>query len=80
MINQLPPEVQQIVRDAFRNGVRWCFISLIPWTALALIGTLFLSNIVDTDKQVAKPANQNVVKSASPEEKDIQESEVKLNV
>ena len=74
LINQLPPEVQQVVRDAFRNGVRWCFISLVPWTGLALIGTLFLSNIVDTDKQVVKPVNQSA-DTASLKEKDLQKPE-----
>ncbi|EGO25454.1 hypothetical protein SERLADRAFT_465639 [Serpula lacrymans var. lacrymans S7.9] len=43
----LPTNVQNVVRDAFRNGVRWSFISLIPWCGLAVIFTLFLSNIRD---------------------------------
>jgi MFS family permease len=47
----LPPVVQQIVRDAFRNGVRWSFISLIPWAGLAVILSLFLSKISDPDAQ-----------------------------
>lgn len=47
----LPPVVQQIIRDAFRNGVRWSFISLIPWTALAVVLSLFLSKIPDPDAQ-----------------------------
>lgn len=47
----LPPAVQQIIRDAFRNGVRWSFISLIPWAGLAVIRSLFLSKIVDADAQ-----------------------------
>jgi hypothetical protein len=47
----LPPVVQQIIRDAFRNGVRWSFISLIPWAGLAVILSLFLSKISDPDAQ-----------------------------
>ncbi|KAG1888133.1 major facilitator superfamily domain-containing protein [Suillus subluteus] len=47
----LPPVVQQIIRDAFRNGVRWSFISLIPWAGLAVILSLFLSKIPDPDAQ-----------------------------
>ncbi|KAG2033342.1 hypothetical protein BDR03DRAFT_803707, partial [Suillus americanus] len=47
----LPPVVQQIIRDAFRNGVRWSFISLIPWAGLAVIPSLFLSKIPDPDAQ-----------------------------
>ncbi|KAF9815244.1 hypothetical protein IEO21_04691 [Rhodonia placenta] len=50
-INALPQEVQQIVKDAFRDGTRWAFISLIPWAALACIGTFFLSNIRDSDQK-----------------------------
>ncbi|KAG1807430.1 major facilitator superfamily domain-containing protein [Suillus subaureus] len=47
----LPPVVQQIIRDAFRNGVRWSFISLIPWAGLAVILSLFLSKIPDPNAQ-----------------------------
>lgn len=50
-ISALPPALAQHVRDAFRLGVRWAFISLIPWTSLALILVLFLSNIRDTDRE-----------------------------
>ncbi|KAG2159213.1 MFS general substrate transporter [Suillus bovinus] len=45
----LPPVSQQIIRDAFRDGVRWSFISLIPWASLAVILSLFLSTIPDPD-------------------------------
>ncbi|OJA11790.1 hypothetical protein AZE42_13064 [Rhizopogon vesiculosus] len=47
----LPPTVQQIIRDAFRNGVRWSFVSLIPWAGLAVFLFLFLSKIPDGDVQ-----------------------------
>ncbi|KAH9950575.1 MFS general substrate transporter [Amylocystis lapponica] len=57
-INTLPPEVQTLVRDAFRSGSRWCFISLIPWTGISVILTLFLSNIRDTDRE-AREARQD---------------------
>ncbi|KAF9270743.1 MFS general substrate transporter [Marasmius fiardii PR-910] len=46
-IQMLPPSAQDIIKEAFRDGVRWCFISLVPWTAVAFILTLFLSNIPD---------------------------------
>ncbi|KAF8517756.1 major facilitator superfamily domain-containing protein [Hysterangium stoloniferum] len=49
VISSLPPELAQHVRDGFRAGVRWAFISLIPWTAPAAIMVLFLSKIPDTD-------------------------------
>ena len=55
-INSLPPNVQQIVRDAFRNGVRWSFISLIPWAGLSFLLVLRLSLIGELpgSKLVAK--------------------------
>jgi len=50
-LDGLPSAVQQIIRDAFRNAVRWSFISLIPWAGLAVILFLFLSRIPDPDAQ-----------------------------
>ena len=67
--------MQQVVRDAFRNGVKWCFISLVPWTGLSLIGCLFLSNIIDTDKQILKPQTKPEIKDS---EKDTEGSQSKL--
>lgn len=46
-IDSFPPELQAVVRDAFREGSRWAFISLIPWAGVAVISSLFLSNIKD---------------------------------
>lgn len=48
-LDGLPPTVQQVIRDAFKTAVRWSFISLIPWTGLAVILFLFLSKIPDPD-------------------------------
>ena len=52
-IDDLSPAAQELIRNAFRNGVRWSFISLIPWCGVSFIAVLFLSNIKDTDR-VAK--------------------------
>lgn len=49
-IDALPPSIQTLVRNAFRNGVRWSFISLIPWAGVTVFLVLFLSRIPDTDK------------------------------
>ncbi|KAI0704999.1 MFS general substrate transporter [Cerioporus squamosus] len=49
-INSLPPEVQNAVKNAFQQGSRWSFISLVPWAGLSVFATLFLSSIRDTDK------------------------------
>ncbi|KAI6041578.1 major facilitator superfamily domain-containing protein [Pisolithus marmoratus] len=48
-LDGLPSEVQTVIKDAFRNGVRWSFVSLIPWAGLATLSSLFLSKIEDTD-------------------------------
>ncbi|KIK96336.1 hypothetical protein PAXRUDRAFT_138657 [Paxillus rubicundulus Ve08.2h10] len=48
-LDGLPPGLQSIIRDAFRDALYWCFISLLPWAALATILSMFLSNIPDTD-------------------------------
>jgi len=48
-ITNLPADLANAVRDAFRDGVRWAFISLLPWTSIAAIMVLFLSKIPDAD-------------------------------
>ncbi|KAI0819975.1 MFS general substrate transporter [Trametes gibbosa] len=55
-IDTLPPDVQSAVKDAFRAGSRWAFISLLPWAGLAVLGSLFLTNIRDTDREAAMAA------------------------
>ena len=57
-ISALPPAVQAAVKDAFRNGTRWSFISLVPWAGLAFLATLFLSNIRDTDREARERAER----------------------
>jgi hypothetical protein len=55
-IQNLPPATATAVREVFRNGVRWAFISLIPWVALAALSSFFLSKIVDPDAEKRKEA------------------------
>ena len=43
--------VQDVVRDAFQDGVRWCFVSLIPWLGVACVLSVFLSRIGDSDEE-----------------------------
>jgi hypothetical protein len=50
-INGLPQEVQGLVRDAFRQGSRWAFLSLVPWCGLAFLVSLMLSKIPDGDAE-----------------------------
>lgn len=72
-LDGLPPVVQQIIRDAFRNGVRWSFISLIPWAGLAVVLSLFLSKIPDPDalktshEEEMKPTEQDETRKHSVE-------------
>ena len=51
-LDGLPNSVRIVVKEAFREGVRWSFISLIPWAGAATIGSLFLSKIQDTDAKM----------------------------
>ncbi|PSR81138.1 hypothetical protein PHLCEN_2v6473 [Hermanssonia centrifuga] len=53
-ISSLPPDIQAVVREAFRQGTRYAFISLIPWCALAAILSLFLSKIRDRNSPRAE--------------------------
>lgn len=69
-INSLPSDVQTVVRDAYRQGSRFAFISLIPWCGLAAIASLFLSKIHDSD--MAAPKTEGLAYGAS-EPKDVEE-------
>ncbi|KIJ18729.1 hypothetical protein PAXINDRAFT_129099, partial [Paxillus involutus ATCC 200175] len=44
-LSNLSPEVQTAIRDAYRYGVQWSFISLLPWACLSFFVLLFLSKI-----------------------------------
>ncbi|KDQ50921.1 hypothetical protein JAAARDRAFT_41712 [Jaapia argillacea MUCL 33604] len=60
-ISSLPDNVQVVVRNAFRDGTRWSFISLLPWSVVGALLTFWLSNIVDTDKEASKGEEKGVV-------------------
>ena len=49
-IANLPPNLAQIVKDAYGYGVKWAFYSLLPWCSLAAIGSFTLGKIKDTDR------------------------------
>jgi len=53
-LDGLPNSVQIVVKEAFREAVRWSFISLIPWAGVATISSLFLSKIEDTDAKMTE--------------------------
>ncbi|KAG9313702.1 MFS general substrate transporter [Chiua virens] len=56
-LDGLPTPVQDVVRDAFRDGVRWGFVSLIPWLGVGTVLSVFLSKIKDSD--AAAKAKEN---------------------
>jgi len=49
-IANLPPHLQQVVKDAYGYGVKWAFYSLLPWCSLAALTVYTLGDIVDTDR------------------------------
>jgi len=56
-INNLPPAVRQYVKAAFADGLKWAFISLIPWCGIATVLVLFLSMI--PKEKLAKGSKQS---------------------
>ena len=66
-IDALPAAVQALVRDAFRQGTRWAFISLVPWAGLGFLASLFLSKIHDADKQQPQEAHAEKLEYDSAE-------------
>ncbi|KIJ37995.1 hypothetical protein M422DRAFT_60884 [Sphaerobolus stellatus SS14] len=67
-ISALPPALTIVVRDAFRNGVHWAFISLVSWAGIVTILVLFLSKIPDTD---ARPTGNTAPTSIPQPGEDI---------
>jgi len=59
-INSLSPALQQHVKDAFRVGTQYAFISLIPWCGIAVFLCLFLSKIPDSDREREEANRKNV--------------------
>lgn len=78
-ISDLPPNIQVLVKDAYRNGVKWCFISLIPWTGLAFIGTLFLTKLTNTNRDDSKQGEEVAKVAPSGEEEEKKSNTEKLN-
>jgi hypothetical protein len=74
-INSLPPAVAQVVKEGFREGVRWAFISLIPWSGVSTILTIFLSKIDESARQAEEKRESPVEKAAPVEEKKRESSE-----
>lgn len=41
----LPDELKEVTIEAFRDGLRWAFFSLLPWLGISFLLCLFLSKI-----------------------------------
>ena len=50
-LDGLSSVVQTVVRDAFQDGVRWSFLSLLPWLGVGCVVSVFLGRIPDSDKE-----------------------------
>ncbi|KAH9946096.1 MFS general substrate transporter [Epithele typhae] len=50
-LDALPPAAVALVQAAFQEGSKWAFYSLIPWAGVALVLSVFLSDIKDTDAE-----------------------------
>lgn len=50
-LDGLPSAVQSVVRNAFQDGVRWGFLSLVPWLGVGCVVSVFLSRIGDSDEE-----------------------------
>src|SRR6266496_944804 len=44
-IQSLPPTILKDVRDAFSDAIRWAYVALIPFVAIAAIGGFFLREV-----------------------------------
>ncbi|KAK1227116.1 hypothetical protein PQX77_009898 [Marasmius sp. AFHP31] len=70
-IAELPEDVQVVIREAFRDGVRWCFISLVPWAAIAFVLTVFLSDIPDADERKRREKESEKQEEAQDEVQEV---------
>jgi hypothetical protein len=43
----LPETLKNVTLDAFKDGLRWAFFSLLPWLFISWVLCLFLSRIAD---------------------------------
>lgn len=45
VIDEFGGEYQNLIKNAYSDGIKWCFISLLPWLSIGAILSLFLKNI-----------------------------------
>jgi hypothetical protein len=71
-IDNLDPALFQVVSDAFREGVRWAFISLIPWFGVSFLLSLKLSAIQPNSEEVSSTAPQGVQSEIQTHTNDVE--------
>jgi hypothetical protein len=57
-LGDLPSTVVSAIRDAYRDGVKWSFISMIPWAVIAVFLSFGFSNIDDGSSSAGKNVEQ----------------------
>jgi hypothetical protein len=65
-IFDLPEDLRTVTTDAFKDALRWAFLSLVPWLAIAFVMSLFLNKIdeermggIGTKPHPATPERRN---------------------
>jgi hypothetical protein len=64
-IQNLPGPASDAIREVFRTGVRWAFLSLVPWVAIGSIISAFLSSIVNLTLRRRNPKSTSQTKHTS---------------
>ncbi|KAK2733967.1 hypothetical protein FQN57_001904 [Myotisia sp. PD_48] len=75
-IDNLPPEVQNMIRDQAKNAVMWAFISIIPICALALFAVTILGNVWIKSEKAKEEAQKKAREDNKPYSEEIISSEV----
>ncbi|PVF97524.1 MFS general substrate transporter [Serendipita vermifera] len=60
-IFDLPENLKNVTIEAFKDGLRWAFLSLVPWLAVAFIMTLFLNKIDEERMKVTGDKDQHAL-------------------
>ena len=74
-ISSLPDQLRDVVTAAFRDGLRWAFISLLPWLGVAFALCLFLKKVPEErlnqlPGQMPKAKDEEMKKKKEAERKE----------
>jgi hypothetical protein len=62
----LPENLRAVTMEAFKDGIRWAFFSLLPWLGISLLLCLFLSRV--DPERLNKKSGQAGIAEIKPEE------------